>query len=87
MREIGYTIDELDFICKNQQTAISIGINHLARIRELLNKDKIKVSDVQLCLVLASDGILKVEDVLMNNPVPASTKDWIKTKRQGRRKK
>ena len=87
MHDTGYTIEELDAIRQNNEKAISIGVNSLARIRELLDGWKVRPIDIEVCLQTAKNGIEKIEDALRRNPVPASTKDWLETKRQGRRKK
>lgn len=87
MRETGYTIDELDDVCKNQGTAISVAVNSLARMRELLSNWKVRPIDLEVCLSTATGAIERIETILRQNPVPASTKKWLETKRQGERKK
>ena len=84
---IAYTLEELDEVCKNQGAAISVAVNSLARIRELLNNWKVRPIDLEVCLGTATGAIEKIEDILRKNPVPASTKKWLKTNRQGERKK
>ena len=74
MKESGYTFNELWDINYNQQKAISIGINALARIRELLSNWKVRPIDLEVCLQTAIGGVEQMEDALRKNPMPASTK-------------
>lgn len=83
---IAYTLEELDEVCRNQGTAISVAVNSLARIRELLSDWKVRPIDIEVCLGTATGAIEQVENILRQNPVPASTKKWLENKRRGGKK-
>jgi len=87
MVESGYTFNELWKVNHNQQKAISVAVNSLAHIRELLDNWKVRPIDLEICMKTATNGIEQIEDILRSNPIPASTKKWLATKRQGERKK